>query len=158
MMMPEDKARHYVSLLPQLSALVDIACEEVSVLANVSACLHQSFHWLWTGFYLVRDKQLILGPFQGDVACYTIGYGKGVCGTAWQKKKTIVVDNVHEFPGHIACSNLSQSEIVVPLTDAEGKVHAVLDIDSERLACFDDTDKQYLEQAMDIVATALYRK
>jgi GAF domain-containing protein len=151
------KEKRYEELLPQVAALVDPAQQTVSVLANVCAALHQAFDWFWTGFYVVGDdRKLHLGPFQGTPACYTIPYGRGVCGTAWQRGETVVVPDVEAFPGHIACSSLSRSEIVVPLRDAGGRVRAVLDIDSTELATFDDTDRQWLERIAATVAAAIY--
>ena len=151
------KEKRYEELLPQVAALVDPAQQTVSVLANVCAALHQAFDWFWTGFYVVGDdRKLHLGPFQGTPACYTIPYGRGVCGTAWQRGETVVVPDVEAFPGHIACSSLSRSEIVVPLRDAAGCVRAVLDIDSTELATFDDTDRQWLERIAATVAAAIY--
>jgi GAF domain-containing protein len=151
------KEKRYEELLPQVAALVDPAQQTVSVLANVCAALHQAFDWFWTGFYVVGDdRKLHLGPFQGTPACYTIPYGRGVCGTAWQRGETVVVPDVEAFPGHIACSSLSRSEIVVPLRDAAGCVRAVLDIDSTDLATFDDTDRQWLERIATTVAAAIY--
>ena len=125
-------------------------------MANVCAALQTEFGWWWTGFYLVRGQELVLGPFQGPVACYRIPYGRGVCGTAWKRRETVIVPDVEQFPGHIACSSLSRSEIVVPLFDAKGDVCAVLDIDSKELATFDETDRQYLEQAMKTLAKAVF--
>lgn len=151
-----DKQQHYESFLPTLKALIEGVGEEVSVMANVAAALHDEFRWFWTGFYRVKDHQLILGPFQGPVACYTIPFGRGVCGTAWEQQATVVVRDVHEFPGHIACSSLSRSEIVVPVKDAEGRVRAVLDIDSKEVGTFDAIDQEYLEKAMLLMAAELY--
>lgn len=151
------KQEQYEAFLPQLQGLIDDTQEAVSVLANVCATLHTEFGWWWTGFYLVRGDKLILGPFQGPVACYQIPFGRGVCGSAWKEEQTLVVPDVEAFPGHIACSSLSRSEIVVPIFDATGKVCAVLDIDSKDLACFDETDRHYLEQAMQTLAKAIYR-
>lgn len=139
------KEEKYKTLLPQIDALIEPEGDLTANLANITAALHQSFGFWWTGFYLVKGNQLVLGPFQGPVACTRIALGKGVCGTAWQQAQTILVPNVDEFPGHIACSSASKSEIVVPLF-ANGEVVAVLDVDSEHLAFFDDTDKIYLEQ------------
>ena len=144
-----DKKQHYESFLPQLQALIDPQQDLTSILANCAAAIHEEFGFLWTGFYLVRpDGQLHLGPFQGPVACYTIPFGRGVCGTAWQQRQTLVVGDVETFPGHIACSSRSRSEIVVPLFDQQGEVWGVLDIDSEHVGTFDETDRQYLEQAV----------
>ena len=135
----------YQSLIPQIQSLVAGEPNLIANMANIVAVLHNTFHFLWTGFYLVDDKELVLGPFQGPVACTRIPYGKGVCGTAWAQAKTLVVPNVHEFPGHIACSSASKSEIVVPIR-RNGEVIAVLDIDSADYNTFDLIDQQYLEQ------------
>ena len=151
------KQEKYEAFLPQLQGLIDETQEAVSVLANVCAALHAEFGWWWTGFYLVRGNKLVLGPFQGPVACYQIPFGRGVCGSAWKEQKTLVVPDVEEFPGHIACSSLSRSEIVVPIFDENGEVCAVLDIDSKELACFDETDRLYLERAMQSLAKAIYQ-
>ena len=151
------KQEQYEAFLPQLQGLIDDTQEAVSVMANVCAALQTEFNWWWTGFYLVRDKRLILGPFQGPVACYQIPFGRGVCGTAWECRATVIVPDVEEFPGHIACSSLSRSEIVVPVFDARGEVCAVLDIDSKELACFDETDRRYLEQAMQSLSKAIFQ-
>lgn len=139
------KEEKYKTLLPQIDALIEPEGDLTANLANITAALHQSFGFWWTGFYLVKGNQLVLGPFQGPVACTRIALGKGVCGTAWQQAQTIIVPDVDEFPGHIACSSASKSEIVVPVF-SNGEVVAVLDVDSEHLAFFDDTDKIYLEQ------------
>ncbi len=151
-----DKATRYQEFIPQLALLIEDEHEEVSVLANVSAALKECFGWFWIGFYLVRNDQLILGPFQGSTACYRIRKGRGVCGTAWAEARTQVVPDVELFPGHIACSSLSRSEIVVPLYDKNGQVSAVLDIDSEHLATFDDTDKLYLEEVCRLIERNIY--
>ena len=151
------KQEHYEEVLPQVRSLINGETDEVSVMANVVAVLHQTFDdFFWTGFYLVRDGELRLGPFQGTVACMHIQHGRGVCGTAWAEARTQVVPDVEQFPGHIACSSLSRSEIVVPLFDQTGEVRAVLDIDSTELGDFDDTDRQWLEQMMQAVARQLY--
>ncbi len=152
-----NKQEQYEAFLPQLQGLIDETQEAVSVMANVCAALQAEFGWWWTGFYLARGERLILGPFQGPVACYQIPFGRGVCGTAWERRATVVVPDVEAFPGHIACSSLSRSEIVVPVFDAKGEVCAVLDIDSKDLACFDDTDRRYLEQAMKSLSEAVFR-
>ncbi len=123
----------------------------VGILANVSAALKEEMDYFWVGFYLVDNGELVLGPFQGSVACYRIGFGKGVCGTSWKRGETLVVKDVEAFPGHIACSSLSRSEVVVPVFDDEGKVGAVLDIDSTELAAFDETDKEYLERIVKLI-------
>ncbi len=123
----------------------------VGILANVSAALKEEMDYFWVGFYLVDNGELVLGPFQGSVACYRIGFGKGVCGTSWKRGETLVVKDVEAFPGHIACSSLSRSEVVVPVFDDERKVRAVLDIDSTELAAFDETDKEYLERIVKLI-------
>ena len=133
----------YSSLLPQIKGLLEGETDLVANLANVAAALKEQFGWLWTGFYLVKNDQLVLGPFQGPVACTRIRKGKGVCGTCWEKASTIIVDDVEKFPGHIACSSLSKSEIVVPLIMGDN-VMGVLDVDSEQYSQFDETDKHYL--------------
>lgn len=137
------KEEKYQSLLPQIEALIFDEDDLTANLANVSAALKEAFGYFWVGFYLVRDNQLVLGPFQGPVACTRINFGKGVCGAAWEKSGVILVDNVDEFPGHIACNSASKSEIVVPIV-LKGKVLGVLDVDSDVLAAFDETDKKYL--------------
>ena len=151
------KQEKYEAFLPQLQGLIDETQEAVSVLGNVCAALHSEFGWWWTGFYLVRGQKLVLGPFQGPVACYQIPLGKGVCGTAWKERQTIVVPDVEAFPGHIACSSLSRSEIVVPVFNEEGAVCAVLDIDSKELACFDETDRIYLEKAVQLLPKSFFK-
>ncbi len=140
----------YRSLLPQLKALTEGEEDRIANMANVAAVLKEAFQFWWIGFYLVKDGELVLGPFQGPVACTRIGYGKGVCGTAWEKEEVIIVDDVDHFPGHIACSSLSRSEIVVPLL-MDGKVSAVLDADSEHVAHFDETDSIYLQQIVQLL-------
>lgn len=139
------KSEIYQSLEKQIKALIDGEPDLVANLANVTAALKQQFGWLWVGFYLVKNEELVLGPFQGPIACTRIRYGKGVCGTSWQKAETLIVPDVEKFPGHIACSSLSRSEIVVPVI-RNNKVIAVLDVDSELLDQFDETDKKYLEE------------
>lgn len=139
------KAEIYQSLLPQIKALIDGEPDLVANLANIAAALKEQFNWLWVGFYLVKDDELVLGPFQGPIACTRIRYGKGVCGSSWQKAETLIVPDVEKFPGHIACSSLSRSEIVVPIIRND-KVVGVLDVDSELLDQFDETDKTYLEE------------
>ena len=132
-------------LYRQLESLLEGETDEIANMANTAALIHETFGFWWTGFYIVKDGQLVLGPFQGPVACTRIPYGKGVCGTAWEQGGSIVVPDVELFPGHIACSSLSRSEIVVPII-RNGEVVAVLDIDSKELACFDDTDRIWLEK------------
>lgn len=140
-----DKKEQYEALLPQIAALIQSETDFVANLANVAAALKQQFGWLWIGFYLVKEGELVVGPFQGPVACTRIRKGKGVCGSSWEQAVTIIVPDVEQFPGHIACSSLSRSEIVVPLI-RNAEVLGVLDADSEALNSFDDTDRIYLEQ------------
>jgi len=137
------KEEKYKILLPQIEALISGEKDLIANLANIAAALKQSFDFLWVGFYLVKENELVLGPFQGTIACTRIAFGKGVCGTAWKEKKTIVVENVEKFPGHIACSSESKSEIVVPVF-RNGEVAMVLDVDSAHLASFNETDEVYL--------------
>ena len=151
-----ERKEKYEAFLPQLQALIDGEHDETAVLANASAALASEFGWFWTGFYVVRGDELLVGPFQGTVACYHIGFGRGVCGTAWKQRCTQVVPDVEAFPGHIVCSSLSRSEIVVPLFSPQGDIKAVLDIDSTELGTFDDTDREYLEQAAAIIARQIY--
>ena len=153
-----NKETTYTALLPQIAALIKGESNETSVLANVAAALHQAFDlFFWTGFYLLHpDGMLRLGPFQDPPACYAIAIGKGVCGQAFELGRTLVVPDVEQFPGHIACSALSRSEIVVPVFSKAGKPVAVLDIDSKQLATFDDTDKHYLEQVAQLLTNTLY--
>ncbi len=141
----DSKKELYENLLPQLKALVEGENDIIANMANVSACLKDTFNFWWVGFYRVINDELVLGPFQGPLACTRIRKGKGVCGTAWQEAKTQIVPDVDAFPGHIACSSLTKSEIVVPIFKGNDVV-AVLDIDSERLANFDETDKSFLEE------------
>lgn len=147
-----EKEKKYRLLTEQIRSLIDGETDAVAVMANVSAAIHEAMGFFWTGFYRVVGDELVLGPFQGPVACVHIGYGRGVCGTAWQRRETIVVPDVEQFPGHIACSSLSRSEIVVPVFSNEGEVVAVLDIDSKHLATFDDLDRQYLEPIAALVS------
>ena len=149
-----DKNETYKLLLAQVKAMVKDESDPIANMANVTALIQEAFHFWWTGFYRVMDNQLVLGPFQGPVACTRIGFGKGVCGTSWKERQTIVVEDVEQFPGHIACSSESKSEIVVPLIK-QGEVIGVLDIDSERLATFDQTDKTWLEQIAEVVSAVL---
>ncbi|SRR5690606_2843384 len=139
------KEEQYQSLIKQLKALLQGENDHIANMANIAAALKEQFHFWWVGFYMVKGNQLVLGPFQGPVACTRINYGKGVCGTAWQKGETLIVPDVEQFPGHIACSSLSKSEIVVPLFKGENCI-GVLDVDSEYLNTFDDVDKRYLEE------------
>lgn len=162
-----DKEEKYQLLEAQIASLIEGETDAVSVMANVCAAIHETMDFFWTGFYVVkptaaggesacdgeRHEELWLGPFQGPVACMHIPYGRGVCGTAWKQCKTIVVDDVEQFPGHIACSSFSRSEIVVPLMASDGTVRAVLDIDSTALATFDAIDRRHLES---IISTLRY--
>lgn len=150
------KDEKYRLLTEQIKALVEGETDAVAVMANVAAAIHETMGFFWTGFYRVIGRELVLGPFQGPVACMHIPFGRGVCGTAWQRRETIVVPDVEQFPGHIACSSLSRSEIVVPVFSAAGEVMAVLDIDSRELATFDDTDRQYLEQICKLITPLLF--
>lgn len=144
------KTEKYKSLLPQIEALIGGETDRVANLANICAALREGFGFFWIGFYLVKGQELVLGPFQGPVACTRIGYGKGVCGTAWKEARTVLVPDVEEFPGHIACSAASRSEIVVPAFN-EGQVSLVLDIDSNLVNDFDESDQIYLENLMRIL-------
>ena len=140
-----NKQELYETLLPQLQSLTAGETDMVANMANVAAALKQTFGFFWVGFYVVKEEMLVLAPFQGPLACTRIRYGKGVCGTAWKEARTMVVPDVEQFPGHIACSSDSRSEIVVPVV-RDGKVVAVLDIDSDNLNAFDGTDAKYVEQ------------
>lgn len=146
-----DKKEQYESLLPQIKALIAAETDGIANMANVAAALKEQFNWLWVGFYLVKNDELIVGPFQGPVACTRIQKGKGVCGNSWSQEKTIIVPDVQKFDGHIACSSRSQSEIVVPLFKSN-EVVAVLDADAEELNIFDETDAYYLEQVAQLLA------
>jgi len=149
-----DKKEKYELLLPQISALVQYESDLVANLANIAAALTQTFNHLWIGFYVVKDDQLVLGPFQGPIACTRIPFDKGVCGAAYSQQKTIIVNDVEQFPGHIACSSDSRSEIVVPIFK-DGAVQMILDIDSADLASFDELDQLYLEQLAAIISEKL---
>ncbi len=146
----EDKRKKYEILLPQAKALIESEENLIANLANISAAIQQTFSFLWVGFYLVDEAELVLGPFQGPIACTRIKFGKGVCGTSWKERKTIVVDDVDSFPGHIACSSLSRSEIVVPVFDKE-EVRLILDVDSEKICGFDEIDREYLENISELL-------
>lgn len=147
------KEEKYIELVNNIKAIIDGETDMIAIMSNVAAEIHQTMKFWWTGFYRVINDELILGPFQGPIACIHIAYGRGVCGTAWQKAETIIVPDVEQFPGHIACSSQSRSEIVVPVFshDNEKKVIAVLDIDSEHLATFDETDRKYLEEICELL-------
>ena len=146
----EEKEKQYQLLLKQAQALVEDETNLIANLSNLSSLIHFTFNFWWTGFYFVEGEQLVLGPFQGPLACTRIPYGKGVCGTAWAERKTLVVPDVEQFPGHIACSSESRSEIVVPMF-RNGEVWAELDIDSRELGTFDETDKEWLERIVGVV-------
>lgn len=140
------KEEKYKELLPQISALMEVENDHIANMANICAALKYGMNFLWVGFYLVKEEQLVLGPFQGPVACTRINMGKGVCGTSWQTKTTIIVPDVDKFPGHIACSSLSKSEIVIPVFYKDGTVAGVLDVDSDELNTFDAVDELYLSK------------
>ncbi|HUM66772.1 MAG TPA: GAF domain-containing protein [Chitinophagaceae bacterium] len=144
------KQEQYQSLIPQIKALLDGEPDLIANLANTVAAMKEQFGWFWVGFYLVKGDELVLGPFQGPVACTRIKKGKGVCGSSWLQKKTLIVPDVEKFPGHIACSSLSRSEIVVPIFQ-HGEVIAVLDVDSSEYDQFDATDQEYLEQIVGLI-------
>ncbi|MFA6259841.1 MAG: GAF domain-containing protein [Bacteroidia bacterium] len=152
----QTKPEIYSMLLPQLQALIVKEDPAISNISNILAALKQTFHWWWVGLYFVKDQELYLGPFQGPLACTRIALGKGVCGTAWQQKKSILVDNVNQFPGHIACSSESQSELVVPVWYGS-EIIGVLDFDSEHLAHFDETDRVNLEHVAADIASDVNR-
>jgi GAF domain-containing protein len=141
------KEEKYQSILPQIQALLTGETDRIANLANVCAALKEQFNWFWVGFYLIKEGELVLGPFQGPVACTRIKKGKGVCGSSWEQKQTLIVPNVDEFPGHIACASASKSEIVLPLIN-NGEIIGVLDVDSEKLAHFDETDAKYLSEIL----------
>ena len=147
----DSKKELYENLLPQIAFLIEGETDVIANMANISACLKDTFNFWWVGFYRVIGEELLLGPFQGPLACTRIAKGKGVCGTAWQNAQTVIVPDVDAFPGHIACSSLTKSEIVVPIIN-KGVVTAVLDIDSEKADNFDDTDKFYLEKIAGLFA------
>lgn len=145
------KEEKYSLLYKQIASLIEGESDTIANMANIAAMIQETFHFWWTGFYRVLDGQLILGPFQGPLACSRIAYGRGVCGTAWKERRTQLVPDVDKFPGHIACSSLSRSEIVVPVFDEDGTVTAVLDIDSEHIATFDECDKEWLEKIVSLI-------
>lgn len=144
------KSDKYQELYKTIESVISGESDQIANMANTAALLHEAFGFWWTGFYIIKGEQLVLGPFQGPVACTRIGFGKGVCGTSWERRETIVVPDVHQFPGHIACSSLSQSEIVVPMFH-NGEIYAVLDIDSKDLATFDEVDKGWLEKIVTLL-------
>lgn len=150
MMTKEEK---YKELVEDIRALIDGETDMIAIMSNIAADIHQTMGFWWTGFYRVIDDELVLGPFQGPIACMHIAFGRGVCGTAWKRAETVIVPDVEQFPGHIACSSQSRSEIVVPVFSHEDnkKVIAVLDIDSEHLATFDETDRKFLEEICGLI-------
>lgn len=145
------KEEKYTLLYKQIASLTENENDTIANMANASAMIHQTFRFWWTGFYRVNDEELILGPFQGPLACSRIKFGRGVCGTAWKEQRTQVVPDVDQFPGHIACNSASKSEIVVPLFDKIGNVVGVLDIDSEKYNTFDETDRVWLEKIVELL-------
>jgi GAF domain-containing protein len=157
LVIPQQASREekYIALWPQLQALVEGESDYVANLANIAAALHQTFSFFWVGFYLVRDEELVLGPFQGPIACTRIVFGKGVCGTAWKNLAPILVPNVEEFPGHIACSSQSKSEVVIPIQDENGAVIGVLDVDSNVLNDFTEMDVEHLRKVSQLAAKCM---
>lgn len=149
------KKEIYESLIPQLAALINGETDLIANLANLSAALHDSFGWWWVGFYWVKNDELVLGPFQGPIACTRIQPGKGVCGTAWKEAKSLLVPNVAAFKGHIACSSSSVSEIVIPVFDSQHRVVGVMDVDSERFNVLDSMDIEYLEKISQLITSTL---
>ena len=149
------KAEKYDALLPQLKALIEGEEDLIANLANISAALREVFAWWWVGFYWVKGDELVLGPFQGSIACTRIRFGKGVCGTAWKEQKSLLVRDVNTFAGHIACSSSSVAEIVLPIVDANNAVVGVLDVDSEKYDTLDETDVHYLELICQLISTKL---
>jgi len=147
----ESRKERYQSLIPQLKALVEGESDFIANLSNIMAALKHGMNFLWVGVYFVKKDELVLGPFQGPVACTRISFGKGVCGTAWKEKRTIIVPDVNQFPGHISCSSESLSEIVLPIFNAMNEVELVLDVDSNRLNDFSDTDKIYLQEVVSLI-------
>lgn len=148
------KEEQYIAILPQIKALVEGEPDLIANLANTAAALKEQFGWFWVGFYLVKEGELVLAPFQGPVACTRIKKGRGVCGKSWERGETLIVPDVEKFPGHIACSSLSRSEIVVPIIK-EGEIIGVLDVDSDALDAFDFTDKMYLEKIVQLIHFSL---
>jgi|SRR5688500_10636054 L-methionine (R)-S-oxide reductase len=145
-----DKEEKYNTLIPQLKGIIEGETDVIANLSNIAAALKQTMNFFWVGFYIVRGEQLVLGPFQGPIACTRIDLGRGVCGKSWQNKETIIVQDVEKFPGHIACSSLSKSEIVLPAFK-EGEVYLVLDVDSDRLNDFDETDSNHLSRVIKMI-------
>jgi len=145
-----NKTSQYESIIPQIKGLLEGENDLIANMANIAAALKEQFNWWWIGFYLVKENELVLGPFQGPVACTRIRKGRGVCGSSWEKGETLIVEDVEKFPGHIACSSISRSEIVVPLIK-DGEVWAVLDADSEHLTHYDETDRIFLEEIVGLI-------
>lgn len=146
------KQEQYQALIPQIKAIIEGEEDLIANLANIAAALKQQFNWWWVGFYWVKGDELVLAPFQGPLACTRIKKGKGVCGTSWQKEETILVKDVNKFPGHIACSSLSKSEIVIPVFNAKKQVVGVLDVDSEHLNFFDEIDQKNLQEIVGLIS------
>jgi L-methionine (R)-S-oxide reductase len=144
------KEDQYLSLIPQIKGLITGETDQIANLANIAAALKEQFNWFWVGFYLVKGEELVLGPFQGPVACTRIKKGRGVCGSSWEKSEVLIVPDVDEFPGHIACATASRSEIVLPLYNGT-EIMGVLDVDSEHLSYFDEVDAKYLEQVLELL-------
>jgi L-methionine (R)-S-oxide reductase len=151
-----DKKEKYKTLIPQIEALIETEADLIANLSNVAAALRQTMNFFWVGFYMVKNDQLVLGPFQGPIACTRINFGKGVCGTSWKEKRTILVPDVEAFPGHIACSSASKSEIVIPVFK-NNEVTMVLDVDSDKLNDFDEVDQQALEKIMKAIEKSLHK-
>ena len=149
------KDEKYALLYKQVEEVIRCESDGIALMANIASMIHHTFNFWWTGFYRVVGKELVLAPFQGHIACSRIDYGKGVCGTAWQRGESVVVEDVEQFPGHIACSSLSRSEIVVPIYNKDNDIIAVLDIDSEHLATFDNIDRLWLEKIASLLGNAL---
>ena len=145
-----DKKTQYETLIPQIEALLRGEQDLIANLGNIAAALKEQFNWLWVGFYLIKEDELVLGPFQGPVACTRIKKGRGVCGTSWERATTVIVEDVEKFPGHIACSSSSKSEIVIPIYK-NGTMLGVLDVDSSELAQFDSVDQMYLERILQLI-------
>lgn len=148
----KSKKEKYIEILPQIESLIAYESDVIANLANVAAVLKEVFDFFWVGFYIVKKDELVLGPFQGPLACTRIRLGKGVCGVSWSEKRTVLVEDVDAFPGHIACSSQSKSEIVVPILNKSGEVMAILDVDSDQLSDFDEVDQQYLEELTKIIS------
>ena len=148
------KEERYIELCNQIESLISEEKDILAILSNITAAIQDTYNFLWVGFYLVKSNELVLGPFQGPVACFRIGFGKGVCGTSWKENKTLIVKDVNKFPGHIACSSMSKSEIVIPVRKKH-EVYGVLDIDSIEYNAFDKTDKKYLKKIIAMIENKL---